>query len=95
MLPSLRITSSITSRLALAIIWMTCRSWPPPTRTPPLDVVCAVLEAPDKAVSVPANAEVDHDGRLDDNGDIVLAAGRDEKCVRLYNGVSDTDSIKK
>jgi hypothetical protein len=67
---SRRTTSSITSRLALAIIWITCRSWPPPIRTPPpCAPVCETLYAPDNAVSVPANADVDHDGRFADRGD--------------------------
>jgi hypothetical protein len=67
---SLRTTSSITSRLALAIIWITCRSCPPPIRTPPpCALVCTTLDAPDRAVNVPANADVDHAGRLADRGD--------------------------
>ena len=77
---SLRITSSITSRLAFAIIWMTCRSLPPPMRTPPPCMLydCATLDAPDKAVSVPANAEVDQLGRFDASGDVVVCTGFEE-----------------
>ena len=77
---SLRITSSITSRLAFAIIWMTCRSLPPPMRTPPPDMWCdcAALDAPESAVRVPANAEVDQLGRLDARGEEVFWAGLDE-----------------
>lgn len=33
------------------------------------------LDAPDNAVNVPANADVDHVGRLADNGDVAAAAG--------------------
>ncbi len=65
---SLRITSSITSSPAFAIIWITWRSCPPPTRTEPPLVVCVALDAPDSAVRVPANADVDHVGRFDANG---------------------------
>ena len=71
---SFLITSSIISRLAFAIIWMTWRSCPPPRRTPPA-VCCVVLDAPESAVSVPANAEVDQFGRFADNGDVMLGAG--------------------
>jgi hypothetical protein len=51
--------------------------------------------APDSAVNVPANADVDQVGRLDDSGEVVLGAGLDDKWVRLYKGVSDGDKINK
>lgn len=92
---SLRITSSITSRLALAIIWMTCLSCPPPIRTEPPVVCWGALEAPDNAVSVPAKADVDHVGRLAARGDVTLITGFVEWCVRLYNGVSEGDNRKR
>ena len=92
---SLRITSSITSRLALAIIWMTCLSCPPPIRTEPPVVCWGALEAPDNAVSVPAKADVDHVGRLAARGDERLVTGFVEWWVRLYNGVSEGDSRKR
>ena len=72
---SLRMTSSITSSPAFAIIWITWRSCPPPTRTEPPLVVCVALDAPDSAVRVPANADVDHVGRFDANGDVTLGTG--------------------
>lgn len=67
---SFRIKSSITSRLAFAIIWITWRSCPPPILAPPPCTWCdcVALEAPDNAVSVPANADVDQLGRFDDSG---------------------------
>ena len=71
----LRMTSSITSSPAFAIIWITWRSCPPPTRTEPPLVVCVALDAPDSAVRVPANADVDHVGRFDANGDVTLGTG--------------------
>jgi hypothetical protein len=92
---SLRITSSITSRLALAIIWMTCLSCPPPIRTEPPVVCWGALEAPDNAVSVPAKADVDHVGRLAARGDVTVITGFVEWWVRLYNGVSEGDSRKR
>jgi hypothetical protein len=96
MLLSRRTTSSTMSRLAFAIIWITCRSCPPPIRTPPPCVlICATLDAPDNAVSVPAKAVVDHEGRFADSGDGAAAAGFDDRCVRLYSGVSEGDSMKR
>ena len=92
---SLRITSSITSKLALAIIWMTCLSCPPPMRTDPPVVCWGALEAPDNAVSVPAKADVDHVGKFAASGEVRLATGFVEWCVRLYNGVSEGDSKKR
>lgn len=92
---SLRITSSITSRLALAIIWMTCLSCPPPIRTGPPVVCWGALEAPDNALSVPAKADVDQVGRLVARGDVTLTTGFVDWCVRLYNGVSEGDSRKR
>lgn len=53
---------------------------------------CVALDAPDSAVSVPANADVDQVGRLDARGDVTLGTGFVDWCVRLYNGVSDGDS---
>lgn len=80
---SLRITSSITSRLALATICITCLSFPPPMRAPPPCTwyACAALGAPESAVNVPANAEVDQLGRFAARGDVVLGAGFEEKCA--------------
>ena len=72
---SFRITSSTTSRLALAIICMTCRSWPPPILDPPPAPCCPALDAPDNAVNVPANAEVDQVGRFDESGEVIVGAG--------------------
>lgn len=53
---------------------------------------CVALDAPDSAVSVPANADVDQVGRFDARGDVTLGTGFVDWCVRLYNGVSDGDS---
>ena len=50
---------------------------------PPPDVWCAAPDAPDNAVSVPANAEVDQDGRFADKGDDTLAAGFVCLIIRL------------
>ena len=56
---------------------------------------CVVLDAPDSAVRVPANADVDHVGRLDDNGDETPPAGLVDEYVRLYIGVSEGDSMNR
>ena len=56
---------------------------------------CVALDAPDSAVSVPANALVDHVGKFEAKGLETLAAGFDDWCVRLYNGVSDGDKRKR
>ena len=53
------------------------------------------LDAPESAVSVPANAEVDQVGKLDARGDVALGTGFVDWCVRLYKGVSDGDSTKR
>jgi hypothetical protein len=92
---SLYITSSITSRPAFAIICITCRSCPPPIRTAPPLVCCVALDAPESAVSVPANADVDHVGKFDARGDVTLGTGFVDWCVRLYSGVSDGDNTKR
>jgi len=89
------ISSSTTSRLAFAIICITWRSCPPPTRTAPPVVCCVALDAPESAVSVPANALVDQVGRFEASGDVTVGTGLVEWCVRLYNGVSDGDSRNK
>lgn len=73
--PSLLITSSTTSKLAFAIICTTCLSCPPPTTFPPpppvllLPACWVEEEAPERAVRVPAKAEVDQVGRLEERGD--------------------------
>lgn len=91
--PSLRITSSTASKLAFAIICITCRSCPPPTRVGPLPVDCCVaLDAPDSAVSVPANADVDHVGRFAASGEVTVCAGFSDWCVSEYRGVSEGES---
>jgi len=51
--------------------------------------------APDNAATVPAKADVDHDGRFDDRAEVVEGAGRAEKCVNWYKGVSDGDNRNK
>jgi hypothetical protein len=58
-------------------------------------VCCVALDAPDSAVRVPANALVDHVGKFDAKGLETVAAGFDDWCVRLYNGVSDGDRRKR
>lgn len=78
---SFRITSSIASRLAFAIICMTCLlSCPPPILAAPPCPCCAwlALAAPDKALNVPANAEVDQLGRFEARGEDVAWEGFDE-----------------
>ena len=92
---SLRATSSMMSRLALAIIWMTCGSWPPPIRSAPPEVCWVALDAPERAVRVPANADVDHVGKFEAKGDVATAAGLLVWCVSVYSGVSDGDSKKR
>jgi hypothetical protein len=57
---------------------MTCLSCPAPTRIAPPLVCCVALDAPDNAVSVPANALVDHVGRLDARGVVTPPAGFDD-----------------
>jgi hypothetical protein len=54
---------------------MTCLSCPPPIFTPPCECDCGALDAPDKAVNVPANADVDQLGRLAARGDAVDGIG--------------------
>lgn len=46
-------------------------------------------------MSVPANAEVDHDGRFADKGEGAATDGLAEKWVRLYRGVSDGERRKR
>lgn len=74
---------------------MTCLSWPPPTFTAPPDVCWVALDAPDNAVRVPANALVDQVGRFDASGDVTVATGLDDWCVRLYSGVSEGDKMNR
>ena len=62
---------------------------------PPCAEDCATLDAPERAVRVPANAEVDQEGRFADRGDGATWAGFAEKCVRLYKGVSEGESRKR
>lgn len=71
----------MTSRLAFATIWMTWRSFPPPTFALPCAFACAALGAPDNADNVPAKAEVDQLGRLEARGEATDWAGFDEKWV--------------
>jgi len=54
-----------------------------------------VLEAPDNAVNVPANAEVDQVGKLADKGDARLGVGLVDRCVNEYTGVSDGERMKR
>lgn len=58
----------------------------------PCAFACAVLDAPDNAVSVPANADVDQLGRFDAKGEVTDCTGFDEKCVSSYSGVSEGES---
>lgn len=93
--------SSITSRLAFAIIWTTCLSCPAPITGGRLPLLARALfaeaaaEAPDRAATVPAKADVDHEGRLDDKGRADVADGRLERWVREYRGVSVGESKNK
>lgn len=81
---SLRITSSIASRLAFAIICMTCRlSCPPPILAAPPAACCVwlALVAPERALNVPANADEDQLerlGRFEARGDEVVCDGFEE-----------------
>lgn len=77
---SFRMTSSIASRLAFAIICITCLSWPPPIFTiPPCPwCACVAAVAPDNALRVPANADVDQLGRLEAKGDATVCDGLEE-----------------
>ena len=40
-----------------------------------MGAACWTLDAPESAINVPANADVDHVGKFDDNGELMLAAG--------------------
>ena len=51
--------------------------------------------APDKAVRVPANAEVDQDGRLDASGYDVAGAAFVDWCIIVYTGVSYGDKMNR
>lgn len=44
-------------------------------RTAPPAAWCVALVAPDNAVRVPANADVDQVGRLDESGEDTVGAG--------------------
>ena len=69
--PSLRITSSTTSKLAFATICITCLSPPPraaAAAAPPTPRLYAGEVAPESAFRVPANAEVDQDGKFEASG---------------------------
>ena len=70
-----RMTSSMTSRLALAIICTTARSVPLPICFwPEAAVVWGTLAAPERAVRVPAKAEVLQVGRFEERGRGAFAA---------------------
>lgn len=93
--PSFRITSSIASKLAFAIICITWRSCPPPTLVCPLVDCCVVLDAPESAVNVPAKADVDHVGKLAARGEVTVCVGFEDWCVSVYSGVSDGERRNK
>ena len=78
---SFLITSSITSKLAFAIICITCRSCPPRGTPPPAPGLYAGDVAPDKAFRVPAKAVADQDGRFEAKGYAVDGAGFEDWCV--------------
>lgn len=91
-----RIVSSTASKLALAIIWTTARSVPLPICLCPAAVApgCMTDDAPESAVSVPANADVLHVGKFDERGNCWLA-DFDDGTVRLYSGESTGERIKR
>jgi hypothetical protein len=71
---SFLMTSSMTSKLAFAIICITWRSCPAPILTLP-PCPWDVLDAPERAVNVPAKADVDQLGRFAERGEETEGTG--------------------